>query len=214
MAHTDSTRQTLGGGLARLERIATALLARRNSIRYDVTRTMDEREEVFRLRYRAVIERGWATPQDLPNGLERDADDERAVLIGAWNGADAVAAARMIFPEPGQRLPVESLFDLVVEPAGHVVHVDRITVARSAGDRASRLLIGLIARCWLEMRARGYHVWAGIDSPGSLRLYRRLGFEMTVLGPPRRYWSEERFPVRFDPTDGVRHLRKLLEDQG
>jgi hypothetical protein len=43
----------------------------------------------------------------------------------------------------------------------------------------------------------------GIESAGMIRLYRRLGFEATIIGPAQRYWDEERYPVRFDPVDAV-----------
>jgi N-acyl-L-homoserine lactone synthetase len=97
-------------------------------------------------------------------------------------------------------LPVESIFGIEVEPRGRVVHVDRIAVDRSRRHRESRVLLGLLMQCWLEMRRRGYHVWAGIESAGMVRLLRRLGFEMTILGPPRHYWGEDRVPIRFDPV--------------
>ncbi len=197
-------------GLMALDDIATSLVARVLPIRCAVALTEQERHDTFRLRYRAVVDRGWARPDDLPDGFERDADDERAVLVGAWQGTNLVATARMIFPVPAHRLPVESTFDITVEPVGRVVNVDRITVDRPFSDTGSRLLLGLLACCWLEMRKRGFHIWAGTDSPGAIRLYRRLGFATTVLGPPRTYWGEERFPVRFDPTSGIPNRGRLL----
>jgi hypothetical protein len=198
------------GDLSALDDIAARLLARVAPIRYAVASTERQRLDAFLLRYRAVMDRGWAPPEELPDGLERDADDERAVLIGAWDGAIPVATARLIFPDPAHPLPVESAFDVTVEPVGRVVSVDRITVDRSSRDAGSRLLLGLFASCWLEIRKRGYHIWAGTQSAGATRLYHRLGFEVTVLGPPRVYWGEERFPVRFDPISGIPDRQKLL----
>jgi len=196
-----------GDRAAQLDQLARLAIARVAPVRYEVARSAAAREAVYRLRHRAVVERGWAAPDDLSDGLERDGDDERAVLIGGWDGEDLVAAARMIFPAPARRLPVEAIYDLVVEPDGQVVHVDRVTVARVHSDPGSRVLLGLIGRCWLEMRERGYHVWAGIDSAGTIRLYRRLGFGVTILGPAQRYWDEDRYPVRFDPTAAVATIR-------
>jgi hypothetical protein len=192
---------------ANLDHLARLAIARVAPVRYGVAGSDSAREAVYRLRHRAVVERGWATPDDLCGGLERDEDDERAVLIGGWDGDELVAAARLIFPAPARRLPVEAVYDLVVEPRGQVVHVDRVTVARERSDSGSRVLLGLIGRCWLEMREHGFHVCAGIDSAGTIRLYRRLGFAVTVLGPARRYWDEERYPVRFDPTAEVATIR-------
>jgi hypothetical protein len=198
--------------LAALDSVTARLVARAAPIRYAIAATEDERRDVFRLRYRAVIDRGWARPEDLPDGLERDADDDRAVLVGAWDGTSPVAAARLIFPSADAQLPVEALFGLIVEPRGRVVHVDRITVDHARGDRDSRLLLGLVSFCWLEIRKRGFRICAGIDSPSIMRYYRRLGLEMTILGPPRSYWGEERFPVRFDPAGDTSHVTKFIEN--
>jgi hypothetical protein len=196
--------------LVALDDIAGMLLAKLLPIQYAIASTEQQREATFRLRYRAVIDRGWARPEDLPDGIERDADDDRAVMVCGWSETKPIAAARLIFPDPAHRLPVESTFDITIEPAGQVVNVDRITVDREYSDAGSRLLLGLLASCWLEIRKRGFHIWAGTDSPGAIRLYRRLGFETTVLGPSRSYWGEERFPVRFDPGSGVPNRHKLI----
>ncbi|HEY7036857.1 MAG TPA: hypothetical protein VH482_36350 [Thermomicrobiales bacterium] len=193
--------------LAQLDELARLAIARVAPVRYGVAGSTAAREAVFRLRHRAVVERGWAAPDDLPDGLERDADDERAVLIGGWRGEELVAAARLIFPVPGRRLPVEAVFDLVVEPCGQIVHVDRVTVARAHSDPGSRVLLGLIGRCWLEMRERGFRLGAGIESPGVIRLFRLVGLDVTVLGPARRYWDEDRYPIRFDPTTAMTTIR-------
>jgi len=187
--------------LGAVDALAASLVERARPLRLDVAREQAEREQLFRLRCRAVVERRWAAPDAFPDGLEREPVDERAVHVGAWRGGEAVAAARLIFPEPGRRLPVEELFELELEPAGAVVQVDRVTVARAESDRSHRLLATLMARCWLELRAAGFALGVGIDSPAMLRLYRRLGFTTSVLAPPRAYWGEERVPVLFDPAE-------------
>lgn len=188
---------------AQLDNLARLSIARAAPVQYDVATSPSSKEATYRLRYQAVMEREWAKPADLPGGLEYEDDDQRAVPIGGWIGEKLVASARMIFPAPGHRLPVEVLYDLVIEPRDRVVQVDRVIVARSHSDSGSRILMGLFARCWLEMRSRGFHIWAGVDSPGMVRLYRRFGFDVTILGEARVYWDEERYPVRFDPISSA-----------
>jgi hypothetical protein len=39
-----------------------------------------------------------------------------------------------------------------------------------------------------------------------IRLYRRMGIEVTPLGPLGPYWGEQRFPVRFDMAASVEAL--------
>jgi hypothetical protein len=75
----------------------------------------------------------------------------------------------LIFPAAGRRLPVERIFDLTVAPAGRVVNIDRLIVARSYSDPGHRVMAGLVARCWQEAAARGFQVAAGIDSKPMLQ---------------------------------------------
>jgi hypothetical protein len=63
---------------AQLDHLAHLAIVRAAPVRFGVAGSVAERETVFRLRHRAVMERGWAAPEDLPDGLEREADDERA----------------------------------------------------------------------------------------------------------------------------------------
>jgi N-acyl-L-homoserine lactone synthetase len=200
MPDTAADPQTV---LDRLDGLAGDLIARVAPRRFGLVQAAAEREAIYRLRYQVVVERGWAAPDDLLDGRELDDYDEGAEYVAGWDGPTLVAAARLVFPIAGRRLPTEAAFDLRIEPFGAVVNVDRLIVARSSSDGGHRMLRALVARCWLEIRRRGFHVWAGIDSSSMLRLYRRLGFAVTVLGPPRPYWGQDRYPVCFDPLSAT-----------
>jgi hypothetical protein len=190
----------------RLDAYASSLVARLAPIRFGIAITEREREDVYRLRYLAVIERDWAKPGDFPDGLEREPDDEEAVLVGAWDGETLIAAGRIIFPIEGSPLPIERIFDIAIEPRGRVVQVDRLTVASSCRDHSSRLFYGITAQCWIELRKRGISTCVGFESEGMLRFWGRLGFSKTILGPARSYWGEPRYPVRFEPSDAALDL--------
>ena len=175
--------------------------------------TPSEREAIFRLRAQVVIERHWRPASDFPDGMERVPDDDRALHLAGWIGPDLVAAARMIEPTPGQLLPNEAEFDLVVEPRGRVVHLDRLIVVRRQTDPSHRLHLALLAAAARETLARGYDVWTGIESRPMIRLLRLMGFPMQVLGPDRPYWGEDRHPVRFPLTDAIPGLIALTAGQ-
>ena len=51
-----------------------------------------------------MIERGWARPEALPDGIERDDWDEEAVLVAGSVDGETVACARLVLPRPGLRL--------------------------------------------------------------------------------------------------------------
>src|SRR5262245_3724722 len=97
--------------LATLDALAGAAIARAAPVRFEIAQTPSELEAVYRLRYRVALERGWATPTDLPDRLEHDVYDDRAVhIVGSHNG-ELVASVRLVFPSAGLRLPTEETFN-------------------------------------------------------------------------------------------------------
>ena len=173
------------------------LVAAAAPVRFALATSASEREATFRLRAQVVIERRWRPAADFPDGLEREPHDDRALHLAGWLGNDLVATARLIEPSPFAALPVESEFDLIVPPHHRVVHLDRMIVVRRQSDPAHRLYLALLAAAARETLARGYDVWAGIESRPMVRLLGIMGFPMQILGPARPYWGENRFPVRF-----------------
>jgi predicted GNAT family N-acyltransferase len=169
-----------------------------------------EREAVFRLRYRTVIEMGWAKPEDLSGGTEQDEDDECSVHVGAWDGDELDGTARVVLPQAGRPLPLESEFDLDLGSEG-LVEVGRLVVVPSLrGDARHLLMVGLFAQCWLEMTGRGFTDLVSAAPARLLDVYRALGFTLIELGAGREHWGEERFPVRFDVLGSVAELRRRL----
>ena len=202
--------------LARVDALATQAIGWVAPIRFSLAQSEPERDAVYRMRYDTVIERGWMQPADLPDGRERDAYDDRAAHILAWDGAVLAASCRLVFAEPGLQLPTEQAFDLQIEPRGHVVDAGRFVVARAYNDREQRMFAALLARGWLEVRARGFsNVCAAFASPAMIRLYRRMGFQITLLGPPRHYWGRDRYPILFNTVEEASTLieRWMPEDR-
>jgi hypothetical protein len=105
----------------------------------------------------------------------------------------------LVLPKPGWLLPTEEAFDVRVEPQGQVVDWGRNVVSRSYGGPLFQLFAALLAKSWLETRARGYDQVCGNASAAVMRLY-RLAAQVRVyqIGPPRIYWGEKRYPIRFD----------------
>jgi N-acyl-L-homoserine lactone synthetase len=188
--------------LATADELAGSLLHRALPVRFDLARAPDELEAVFRLRGRISVERGWRRPEELPDGLEMDEyDDEHAAQIAGWDGPRLAATARVVYPVAGRLLPTEAAFGILAEPAGRVVDAGRLIVAPEQRDDRHRVLGGLAASIWTAMVARGYR-WAAVAlSQPMVDLCRTLGFDVTLLGPPRLYWGDERFPARLSAPD-------------
>jgi N-acyl-L-homoserine lactone synthetase len=186
-----------------IEQVMARLLEHALPITYRVATSSVEKEITYSLRYDAIMARGWGRPEDFPGGLEHDSYDEHAVHIIGWHGDIPVATGRIVFPESGRLLPTEEAFGIVVEPRGRYTDASRGVVVREYSDMRHAALLGMMARCWYAIHERGYDdSCVGAATPAMVRLYRRMGFPVRVLGPSRRYWAEERFPILID-TPGV-----------
>jgi N-acyl-L-homoserine lactone synthetase len=189
-------------------------LAAAAPFRFRNARSAAERDAMFRLRYLTALERGWARPDEFPDGVERDPDDERAVHVVAFDGEVLAATGRLVLPASGQLLPAERAFGITIEPVGRVADVGRFVVARAYSGVRHRLMAALLASVWLEARARGYSTISGaFVSPAEGRLYRRMGFQLRPLAPPAWHWGEWRYPIRFDVASSVATLSAYWGDE-
>jgi N-acyl-L-homoserine lactone synthetase len=202
---------SLAERLAWLDRVAEQLLARAAPVAFRVAEAPREREAVFRLRCQTVVDEGWADASAFPDGLERDAYDAGALHVAGWEGDTLAACARLVFPEPGQPLPTEREFELRVEPAGGVVDVGRGIVAPAYRGQDHTVFAALLAGCWVEVRARGFHRLCGTASAHRLERYRQLGLPLRVLGPSRLVWGEERYPLYLDGLEFAELARMAAE---
>lgn len=200
-------RDALVAALSATDAVARGVLADHDMLRFAVARTEEERGAAFRLRNAVAVEAGWIFLDAFPDGRERDDFDAVAHHLVGWDGDLAAAAARLVFPAPGRRLPMEELFEIEVEPRGGFVEIGRLSVHPGYRRPDHLFLIGVIATAWLHIRARGFHVLGGLTSAPMTERLRRIGFRTTVLGPARQHWNEERYPIRFDVLENVPTLR-------
>ncbi len=195
---TPPSPEELARALRPARGLAEELMAAAAPIRFTVAASATELDAVFRLRYEVVAEKGWNDGRDLDGGMERDRFDDRAQHIAGWDGDTLAATARLVFPAPHERLPTEEEFDVVVEPAGRVVDVGRGIVARGYRDSRHGAFIALLAACWLRVWDRGFHLMCGDAVRSLIQGYRDMGFDVAVLGPARRHWGRDRYPILID----------------
>jgi N-acyl-L-homoserine lactone synthetase len=198
-------------GLARSEQvianaIAAHFIASAAPVRFSVAQSSAEREAAYRLRYEVVTDQGWAKPEKFLDGLEQDGYDAQAVHLLGWDDQRAIATTRLVFPTAGQLLPTEVEFELRVEPRGQVVDGSRAIVAGTHTDYQHRIFAGLLGCTWFEMQARGFYYLCGAAVPAMIRICRSIGYHITVLGPARQYWGQQRHPIRFDVPESISTL--------
>ena len=199
--HNRVTRADLQSGVELADAMAPQFIAHAAPLHFRVAESLSERQAIYRLRYQVAVEHGWesSVALDSPDGLVRDHYDEDALHIAGWNDEQVIAASRLVFPREDRLLPTEELFGIEMEPRGQVVDWSRLIVARDYSNLEHRVFAALLSRSWLEMRSRGFSMLCGDLSRGMIRLYRRLGLTVHLLGPARLYWGEARYPARVTP---------------
>jgi hypothetical protein len=166
---------------------------------FDLAESPSDRDEVLRMRYRCVIEEGWARPEDHPDGREHDEDDEGALFVVCRDGASMIGSMRIVLPRAGRLLPIEREFGIRARPVGGVFEVGRLIVdpvARSG--RSPLIMAGLSGRGWIEALARGLRRGLATATPEVVDLYRSVGLRVSVLGPARSYWGLRRAPIQVE----------------
>jgi N-acyl-L-homoserine lactone synthetase len=184
-----------------LDEVCRRILARPGPITWGFAASEAEREAVYRLRGHVVLERGWRSPEEFPDGRERDQYDDAALHAVGLRDGEPVATTRLVFPHPHRLLPTEEAFDLVVRPEGEVVDMGRVIVARDVGQARRAVLWQLLSLLWLELRHRGFSRVCGANTTPAIHLYEAMGFAVTTLGPAREHWGELRFPILVDVGD-------------
>jgi N-acyl-L-homoserine lactone synthetase len=184
--------------MKRLDDVSRRLLSQGGPIDFRLAGSEAERDAVFRLRNRVVVERGWAGSEEPGDGREHDGYDSDALhAVGLMDGVP-VATSRLVLPHPRRKLPTEEAFELIVRPVGEVVDVGRMIVARDAGPRRHVVFWQLLALIWLELRDRGFSRVCGANTIPMIRLCESMGFKVTTLGPARDYWGARRIPTMMD----------------
>lgn len=190
-----------GSALAKMDTLAARLVALATPIRFGIAHSPVEVEAVYRLRCRIVVEQGWAQSETFPNEIERDAYDDRAVHVVAWDDAVLAATSRLVLPIPGQPLPTEETFGLVIGSGERVVDIGRVCVAPAYRGMDHRILWALLGQTWIEIRARGFTEACGILTPSLARTYQRWGLRVVILGTPLPFWGEKRLPILIQPAE-------------
>ena len=197
--------------LPTLDLLASRLVERALPIRFRLADSLSDLEQVFRLRYQVVVEKGWAKPENFPDGMEQDAYDERAVHILALDDGRLIGTSRLVLPQPGSRLPTEEAFDLVFEPKGDVADIGRVCVAAGYRGHNYSIFSALLGRTWIEMRHRGCRRALAAVAPSTARMYRSWGLKLKVLGTPCTHWGKERYPALIPPVESAEAMLALLQ---
>ena len=201
-------REDTGGDAALTDgdAIARAILADLAPLEFGEARDAAEGAACLALRYRAVLEMRMAPAESWPDGLEHDAWDAEAVHVVGRHDRRPVATSRVLLPSAGRTLPTAAAFGLrLADPEGTAEWGRMVVDPAWRGDGHS-VFLGLAAQSWLSMRARGFSRVIGATPRRLVALFDAIGFSVTVLGEPRRYWGEERVPILGEARPTIRRM--------
>lgn len=191
-----------------LDDVARRFMTLNEGTQFRSAQTPAELEAVYRLRYQTVIEKGWAEPEDYPDGMERDKyDDNYTLQLMALSGESLVGTGRVVLPAPDRSLPAEDFFGIVIEPHKQVTDMGRVAVNLAYQSAQHQIFLGLVGMSWLTTREQGLFDMCGVVSSAMFRLYRMVGFEVTMLAPFQPYWGEERAPFQLDRERSAESFR-------
>jgi N-acyl-L-homoserine lactone synthetase len=170
-----------------------------------------EREAAFRLRYRALTEMGLDAAAVFPDRRECDEFDASAVQIIGVDGGALVATCRLVLPSPGRPLPMLAAYALPMDTATDLVEWGRVVVDPTYRGDGHSVFMGLAARGWLSLRARGFSRAIAATPKRLISLFDAIGFAVTVLGEPRVYWGEQRYPILCEGPASIPGLQQYLD---
>ena len=175
---------------------------------YRVVKTLKEKEDVFRLRYRVFcLEKKWLNPEEYPDGKETDEYDQHSVhFLAANDTAKIVGTARAIFPsELG--LPVFNNFEDIAIPddVERYVELSRLIVAKET--RGLTVTIGLLKSILNWCLYEGITTAFVIVEERMLNFLLRLGYPFRKAGPGKFYFGAYTTPAYVTLSE----LSKTLE---
>jgi len=167
----------------------------------------DDAESVQRCRYEVYAEQGFVSPNDHPEGRERDDYDAHAVSAIATVGplGEVIGTARLIFADAGP-LPIEAPpHSIDVLAGGRVAEISRLCVRPAF--RHGRVGMGLFRVLFQVVERRSIDSVYGILDERLLGSLRWIGLPFRRLGPPRSFMGET-IPCVCEVADVVPALRR------
>ncbi len=145
----------------------------------------DEQKRLIALFERIAAMEGWQ-PED---ALRRYG--KRSIYFAALLNGEMQGGAQLVMLDGAGGLPGQDVWPEVDQtgegPAAHVAVLALLPPARGHVSLFGRLCVEL----WRTCRSLGVQTLWLEATPGTLRVYRRLGWPLDVAGELRRHWGEE-----------------------
>lgn len=177
--------------------------------------TNDELIECYRLRA-AVYgdEKGWVTPAQIKDGCEIDEFDAHSIQIMAFEPVtgDVIGHVRLIL-NGSHALPVETLFDQVLDKSRKAVEASRLVVRKDSRGPEKNVTLGLVRQVYTELVEREVDDLYAILEGKLLRAFQMMGLPFEQLAPPRDVWGAMTMPTVCPTAEWLPGLHKKDAEQ-
>ncbi len=165
----------------------------------DSVRLLDDKEEVEALiaLFEATAEKeGWQ-----PGGQLR-AHLNASTYFAAYVGDELAGGMQIVLPAPGEPFPFHAVWPEASAQAIEPCRVAHVAVLAIRAERRGhqRLFWPLLIELWRMCVRQCIQAIVIEATPPMLARYRRLGFELCVIGPLRSHWGEDCYLCRADAT--------------
>lgn len=162
-------------------------------------RLLNDKDEVEALiaLFEAIAEKeGWR-PKD-----QLRAHQDASSYFGAYVGGELAGGMQIVMPAPGEPFPFHAVWPEASVQAHAPCRVAHVAVLAIKAERRGhqRLFWPLLIELWRMCVRQGVQAIMIEATPSMLARYRRLGFDLRVIGPLRPHWGEECYLCRADAT--------------
>ena len=134
-------------------------------------------------------------------GDQLRADAPRAVHFAAYVQGELAGGLQLVPPSEGLPLPCERVWpDARLPHRGRTAHIAILAVRKEHRGSAG-LLWPLCVAMWRHCAASGIADISLEVTPGTHRLYRRLGWPLEVVGDLREHWGEDCLLCRMGASE-------------
>lgn len=166
--------------------------------------TLLETEELVRLFEAVADEEGWQ-----PGGQLR-AFAQSAVYFALRERGELCGGLQLVRPSTLGLLPGHAVWPELPTAGPESAHVVVLALNREARGCPERFWL-LCAEMWrFCFRQRIGELRLEV-TPQTLRIYRRLGWPLEVIGEDRVHWGEACVPARFDPCAAAGEVMRRAE---
>lgn len=174
---------------------------------FKLAETQQEKEEIYRLRYRVYcLEKDWLSKADYPDEKEIDEFDDCSAHFIAKDSLGNITGTVRLILHSQQGFQITRYFEIDL-PNGGLNCSEFSRLAINNGKRNNKIELGLYRETFQYCQNKGItHSYAVVERKLFSSL-RRLGFLFEQIGEPRYYFGDYTIPICLFYSEGIEFLK-------